>query len=179
MRPTLTVLAIALLLSVVGCAKSPGALQWRPDPTPGLLAVDAAAHERAQLKDALISLRRVHFAYDSTELTASSRAALVDARAKLGDNPGVHLFVEGHADDRGSTEYNIGLGAQRGIVVASYLEHLGVSSNRLHVVSYGEERPLIEEHTEAAWAKNRRVDFRIMQGEVEVVLEESQTVAQR
>ena len=177
MRLTLLVLAIALF--TVGCAKRPGALQWQPDPDPGLLAIDAAAHERGQLIDALISLRRVHFAYDSIELTPDSRDALVDARKKLGDNPSVHLYVEGHADERGSTEYNLGLGEQRATIVADYLADLGIGADRLHVVSYGEERPLIEASTEAAWAKNRRVDFRIMQGGLEIFVEEGQTVALR
>lgn len=173
------VLTIACLLFVTGCAKKPGALSWKPDPDPGLLAVDAEAFERAQLEEALITLRRVHFAYDSVELTPDSRDALVTAREKLGNNPSVRLFVEGHADERGTTEYNIGLGERRANVVADYLAALGVSTDRLHVVSYGEERPLVDAPNEAAWAKNRRVDFRIMQGEFEIVVEEGRTVAHR
>lgn len=173
------VLTTCLFITSIGCTKAPGALQWKPDPDLGLLAVDAAAHERAQLEDALISLRRVHFAYDSAELTLASRDALVDARHKLGDNPSVQLFVEGHADERGATEYNIGLGEERATVVANYLGALGVAADRLHIVSYGEERPLVEGQTDEAFAKNRRVDFRIMQGGLEVVTEETQTVAQR
>lgn len=177
MRLTLVLTIVCLLAA--SCAKRPGPLNWKPDTNYALLDVDADAFERQQLEDALLSLRRVHFGYDSAELTPESREALVDARAKLGDNPKVNLFVEGHADERGSTEYNIGLGEKRANAVTNYLAALGVDRARLHVVSYGEERPLIEASTEAAWAKNRRVDFRIMQGDIEIVVREGDTVAKR
>jgi peptidoglycan-associated lipoprotein len=64
--------------------------------------------------------------------------------------------VEGHADERGTPEYNIALGERRAKAVVTYLENLGVSSSQLSVVSYGEEKPVANEHTEAAFAKNRR-----------------------
>ena len=177
MRLTLVLTVVCLLAT--SCAKRPGPLNWKPDAEYALLPVDGDAYEREQLKEALISLRRVHFGYDSAELTLESRNALVAARMKLGDNPNVNLFVEGHADERGSTEYNIGLGEKRAVAVTNYLASLGVDRGRLHVVSYGEERPLVEASTEEAWAKNRRVDFRIMQGDIEIVVRESDTVAAR
>lgn len=172
-------IAISMTMLTIGCAKQPGALKWQPTQEMALLPVDAGAHERAELQEALISLQRVHFAYDSTELTTESKDALVTAHSKLGANPNVQLFVEGHADERGGTEYNIGLGEERGRVVANYLTALGMAPERLTVVSYGEERPLVAERSEDAWAKNRRVDFRIMQGELQIVLEDGNTVAQR
>lgn len=166
-----SVLMFALLLLTMGCAKRPGPLTWRPDPDPGLLAIDAAdAKERAELREALVHLQRVHFDYDSAILSEESRNALIEARLKLGDKPTVHVFVEGHADERGSTEYNVGLGEERGRVVAKYLEALGMAPDRLHVISYGEEKPLVDGHDETAWAANRRVDFRVMRGDLEIEL---------
>ena len=71
-------------------------------------------------------------------------------------NPSVKVLVEGHADERGTPEYNIALGESRGKSVAKYLQSLGVSDSQISVVSYGEEKPMIKSRTEEAFAKNRR-----------------------
>ena len=67
--------------------------------------------------------------------------------------------IEGHADERGTGEYNLALGSERAQVVMEYLSALGISSNRLSTVSYGEELPVCREKTEECWQKNRRADF--------------------
>lgn len=128
------------------------------------------------LRDAILALRRVHFGFDSAELTDDSRNALKEAASKLADKNLVHLYVEGHADQAGETEYNMTLGEKRAKAVSGYLEKLGVGGDRLHIVSYGEEVPLKEGGTKAALAANRRVDFKLMRGDLELVLEESAVI---
>lgn len=137
-----------------------------------------AQTERAEgeLREVLITLRRVHFQLDSTELTEDSRAALSEAGPKLARHPEVHLYVDGHADERGTEEYNVALGERRARVVADYLARLGVAQDNLHIVSFGEGKPLVNQSDSVAMAKNRRVDFRLMRGDIQLVVEESQLV---
>ena len=130
------------------------------------------------VRDAILALQRVHFALDSSDLNEPSQQALTEAAAKLKNQQEVHLYVEGHADAQGETEYNLQLGEKRAKVVQQYLSRLGVAPERLHVVSYGEEKPLTSADTSAAYAQNRRVDFRLMKGDVEMVLESSPTAEQ-
>lgn len=122
--------------------------------------------------DVLIALRRVHFAFDSSELSEDSRAALAEAGKKLATRPDVHLYVDGHADERGTGEYNIALGERRARAVVEYLTRMGVSPDNLHAVSFGEEKPIAAGSDSMAHAKNRRVDFRLMRGDVRLVIEE-------
>lgn len=85
----------------------------------------------------------------------------LNAHAKyLLANPDASLVLEGHADERGTREYNIALGERRAKAVARYLSVQGVSSSQIEVVSYGEERPAMMGHNETAWAKNRRVELK-------------------
>lgn len=132
-----------------------------------------------ELRDVLITLRRVHFQLDSTELTEESRAALSEAGPKLARHPDVHLYVDGHADERGTEEYNVALGERRARVVAEYLTRLGVAADNLHVVSFGEGQPLVNQSDSVAMAKNRRVDFRLMRGDIQLVVEESSLVGDK
>lgn len=100
---------------------------------------------------------RVHFAFDSASLTDEARE-LIRAHAEyLKANTGIEVVLEGHADERGSREYNLGLGERRAKSVRRILLVQGVSSDRLEIVSYGEERPLVDGSNEEAYQKNRRV----------------------
>jgi peptidoglycan-associated lipoprotein len=134
---------------------------------------------QGELRDVLITLRRVHFSFDSDELTEDSRAALAEAGPKLARHPDVHLYVDGHADQRGTEEYNVALGERRAQVVADYLMRMGVVKEQLHIVSFGEGRPLVDQETDVAMAKNRRVDFRLMRGDIRLVVEEGPTLDDR
>lgn len=138
----------------------------------------AASTETAtgDLRDALLSLQRVHFALDSYSLSDEARTALDEAANKLRGHADVALYVQGHADERGTAEYNLGLGERRGRAVADHLVRLGIGADRLSVVSYGEELPLVAGSDQSALAANRRVDFRLMRGEIQIVLEESARV---
>lgn len=104
-------------------------------------------------------LARVHFDFDKYDLTAAARKTLSANAEFLQANPGVRIRIEGHCDERGTTEYNLALGERRAKSAFQYLMDLGVDPNRMSVVSYGEEQPLDPGQNEAAWALNRRDEF--------------------
>ena len=123
-------------------------------------AKEAAAEEEEEL--ALQDLReQVYFAFDSSDLKSEARELLQEKAAILEDNPALKVIIEGHCDERGTQEYNLALGERRARAAYEFLILLGIDAQRLQIVSYGEERPAIDGHNEAAWAKNRRCEFKI------------------
>ena len=98
----------------------------------------------------------VNFDFDSAELTVSARSTLNRQAAFLSLNPDLMIVIEGHADERGTREYNLALGDRRATAVRDYLVAKGINSARVRTVSYGKERPALAGSDEAAWAKNRR-----------------------
>ena len=99
---------------------------------------------------------RVFFAYDSDSVAASAQATLSKQAKWLKANPSVAIAVEGHADERGTREYNLALGDRRASSVKDYLMSQGISSNRISTISYGKERPVKSGSNDTAWAQNRR-----------------------
>ena len=102
---------------------------------------------------------RVHFEFDSSAIDSESRAIIEAHAAYLAANPDVLLSLEGHADERGTREYNLALGERRGQAVGRMLRLLGVEDDRLTVTSYGEENPIATGSNESAWRLNRRAEF--------------------
>ncbi|RMF47475.1 MAG: peptidoglycan-associated lipoprotein Pal, partial [Deltaproteobacteria bacterium] len=105
-------------------------------------------------------LQRIHFDFDQFTLSPEARDILAANAALLNANPGLKVRIEGHCDERGSDEYNLALGERRAVAARDYLVSLGVAADRLSTISYGEEMPLDAGHDEAAWAKNRRAEFK-------------------
>lgn len=103
--------------------------------------------------------RVIYFEYDSAEVAAEDRETVAAHAKLLASNPGVTVTLEGHADERGSREYNIGLGDRRAQAVRKLLELQGASVNQFRTVSYGEERPATDGHDESSWRLNRRVEL--------------------
>jgi peptidoglycan-associated lipoprotein len=101
----------------------------------------------------------VFFAYDSSEVDAQGQAALNANAEILKQYPGWTITIEGHADERGTAEYNLALGERRALSARNYLVSLGIAADRLRTISYGKEFPFDPGHNEAAWAKNRRAHF--------------------
>jgi len=101
-------------------------------------------------------IRDAFFGYDESTLTDQAQAALSASATWLRQNSNYNLLVEGHCDERGTEQYNLALGDRRAAIVREYLITLGVEGGRIRTVSYGEERPFDEAHTESAWAQNRR-----------------------
>ncbi len=109
--------------------------------------------------DSLLDKRIVYFEYNSSLLTLEAETVVQAHAQYLASNPGVQIILEGHADERGTREYNLALGEDRAKSVANVLEVRGVGSGRIQIVSYGEERPVALGSDEAAWALNRRVEI--------------------
>ena len=109
--------------------------------------------------DACLRQRVVYFDFDQDALRPEFQAAMACHAKYLRDRPSARMSLEGNADERGSREYNLGLGERRGNAVSSALQANGGSASQITVVSYGEERPTCNESTEDCWAKNRRVEI--------------------
>ena len=103
---------------------------------------------------------RVFFATNESVLTTASRETLRKQAAWLRKNSKINVVLEGHADERGTREYNLALGQRRSESVSSYLIANGLSNSRMEAISYGEERPLILGSFESSWQKNRRVEIK-------------------
>jgi len=107
------------------------------------------------------SLGDVFFDYDKYNIRSDAKSALNKNARWLKRYGGVEIQVEGHCDERGSSEYNMALGQRRATSVRNYLISLGVDPERIYTISYGEERPFAMGHNEEAWAQNRRGHFLI------------------
>ncbi len=132
-------------------------------------AEQMARDEASRLEQLRVALRdtlgqRVHFAFDRAEIRPDDRLVLDRKEVLLRTYPKVTLRIAGHADERGSDEYNFALGARRAAAARTYLVNRGIAQDRLEVVSYGEERPLIAGHDESAWSMNRRNEFTVVAG---------------
>jgi peptidoglycan-associated lipoprotein len=159
-------LFIILATAAVGvsCSKSKGV---KEDPTqvgettgdPSItsepMSFDASGSDSGRID----GLQTIFFAYDQAQLTGEARRALQGNADWIKGHNDVVVQVEGHCDSRGSTEYNLALGERRAKAVRAYLVSLGVDANRLSVMSYGEEKPLVQGESEDAWTKNRRANF--------------------
>ena len=109
---------------------------------------------------AVLANAMIHFEYDHYNLTARSIQTLKGVSKLMNDNPKIILSIEGHADERGTREYNLALGQRRAESVASYLVASGTNKNRLVTKSFGEERPIALGSNDSAWSKNRRVEIK-------------------
>jgi len=119
-----------------------------------------SAKELKDFKD-VVDLPDIHFDFDSYEIRADA-ARILEASARwLKSNPRHLVLIEGHADERGTNEYNIALGERRAKAAMNYLVSYGVQASRISRISYGEERALCTQRTEECWAKNRRAHFAV------------------
>jgi peptidoglycan-associated lipoprotein len=99
---------------------------------------------------------RVYFGYDKSDISAEARKILENQAAWMKKNGAVTVTIEGHADERGTREYNLALGERRATAVKNVLVALGIPASRVSTISYGKERPAVVGSTEGAWAQNRR-----------------------
>lgn len=104
----------------------------------------------------------IYFDFDKSDLKPPARAVLTKKGEWLRANPQFSLRIEGHCDDRGSDAYNLALGERRAAAAEKFLKELGISADRVSIMSYGEEKPADPGHNEEAWAKNRRDEFKLL-----------------
>ena len=124
----------------------------------------AARREAERIRDILQN--RIHFDYDMADIRDDARRILDEKVSVLRTEPTIRLRIEGHADERGSTEYNIALGTRRATSVVNYFGGFGIDAIRFQTLSYGEERPLLEGQGEGAWSQNRRAEFIVTAGPI-------------
>jgi len=148
--PLVATLLVAVALA--GCARG-------PDNDPGTLGAIGAAGQAAAgtTQDFVVNVGdRVFFETDSTDLTTQARTTLDRQAQWLARYPQFAITIEGHADERGTREYNIALGARRATTVRDYLSARGVGSNRIKTISFGKERPVAVCNDISCWSQNRR-----------------------
>jgi peptidoglycan-associated lipoprotein len=133
-----------------------------PTPRPSPVAVDTVRSTPDTRGTTLAE--RIHFALDRADLSPEARTTLAAKAEILRASPNVTLRIAGHADERGSDEYNLALSKRRAAEAKRFLVQQGVDSTRLETVGYGEEQPLDTGATEPAWAANRRAEFSLIGG---------------
>jgi peptidoglycan-associated lipoprotein len=129
-----------------------------PPPPPEQKPAEPAA--RSEAVPGPERLQTVYFGFNDASLTEEAKEMLSRNAEYLRQRPGLRVQIEGHCDERGSTEYNLALGERRAYTVKTFLIKLGVEAQRLEIISYGEENPADPRHNEIAWARNRRAEFR-------------------
>ena len=147
LKRILIVVFACLALTACATAKKAGTGKMQGDVYTGLDTVEYLA---SGVKD------RVFFATNKSTLTTASRDTLRTQAAWMRKNEDITVSVEGHADERGTREYNLALGDRRANAVKDYLMTYGISANRVSVISYGKERPVNSGSTPLAWSQNRR-----------------------
>jgi peptidoglycan-associated lipoprotein len=173
---------VLILIAVIGASLAAGCSSHKPRPT--ATSTNASTTDESQTagadassafgaagsgaangagvagpSGAQLQNRTIYFDFDSSEVKSEYNSLIVAHAHYLASNPSIRVRLEGNTDERGSREYNIGLGERRAQAVRRALTLQGVTDAQITTVSYGEERPAVTGHTEEAWARNRRVDI--------------------
>lgn len=169
----IAVVALCSLLAV-GCAKKPAGQDGGEAPVEttmpaeqpsgvdntGMTETSVGEQVPMDLEAVARQLQRVYFDFDQFTLSSEARDILAANAALLQATTALNIRIEGHCDERGSDEYNLALGERRAVAARDYLVSLGVAADRIATISYGEEMPLDPASSDAAWAKNRRAEFK-------------------
>ena len=158
------ILGVSFLAVVLACASDGGsgssqgdsgsASQGRMDPGMGDSGRGTSGVERSSRE-----FRTVYFDFDQAALREDGRRDLRHNADIMKSDRSMRVEIQGNADERGSTEYNLALGMRRADTAKRYITDLGIAASRVVTISYGEENPAVRGHNEAAWARNRRDDF--------------------
>jgi len=175
MKATVPILAVGFCLGIFACAKKkepvwvepppppPPVIEREPEPVRQAPQEDPLEAERRRLEALMNKIMSddVYFEFDQATLTSSAKDILTEVGTILKRESRFTVLTEGHTDERGTENYNLGLGMRRADAVVKFLTNYGVASGRLTKVSYGEEQPKAAGHSEDAWAQNRRAAFRV------------------
>lgn len=176
MKRNVWLVALVMVAATAACGKRQAPVQPEPQtpppvqappparPAPAPTNNDAAAREAERRRVIAILEQVVHFDYDEATIRADAQQLLAAKVPVLRANPGIRIRLEGHADERGSVEYNLALGMRRANAVRQYLSEFGIDASRFETFSYGEDRPVRQGATDSAWSQNRRAEFRIVTG---------------
>lgn len=152
------VLVLSIVLGLVGCASCKGSKYAKRDDALGI--ADAAKFYGEEITPAqereLLNTKVIYFAYDDFSITPDNKLVVLAHARKLLQNDKLRMRVDGHTDERGSREYNIGLGERRANAVRNLMALKGVNEDKLVTVSYGKEKPVALGHSEDSWKQNRR-----------------------
>lgn len=161
---------LSITLGISACAKKQTVApedQIVPEQEAQVVVEDIKFTEEPSIRDANIekktALETIYFNLDSSSLDMDAMDILKENEKYLMENPDINIVVEGHCDERGTTEYNLALGQRRALKVKEYYVQLGIAPNRIATISYGEEMPAVKMSTESAWAKNRRAETKIIE----------------
>ena len=136
----------------------PPVVEETPAPMPRL--PDTLGEGRRSVQSRITAtFKTIYFEYDQSALSPEGQSTLEAIGQLMKAVPSLTVRIEGNADERGTNEYNLALGDRRAMTVQAYLKSYGIATSRLTPISYGEEKPAVDGHDEAAWSKNRRVDF--------------------
>lgn len=145
--------------AAAGMPGEAGAPGEQPPETAALPGREAVQVHPLDDPDSILAKRVIYFGYDESAVDGEYRSVVAAHAEYLAGNPEAHVVLQGHADERGSREYNIGLGERRAEAVRRLLLFQGAADDQIRTVSYGEERPAVNGHDEPAWAQNRRVEI--------------------
>lgn len=164
------ILALIAAAALAGCSSTPEDTSSAEDATGygtessvdgGALGGDYGAAEEptTEVMDPALSIRVVYFDFDKATVRPDAVATLKAHASYLSKTPSARMRIEGHADERGTREYNMALGERRAKAAASFLAANGASASQLEIISYGEERPMSLGHDNSSWSKNRRSEL--------------------
>ena len=160
---TRVLIAVSIALALGACRSKPEVVEGPSDggtPVGPTTGTTDGRYTQADLDtDACLRQRTVYFDFDQDTLRPEFQAIMACHAKYLNDQPQSRVTLEGNADERGTREYNLGLGERRGNAVSGALQGAGGSASQITVVSYGEERPTCNDSMESCWSQNRRVEI--------------------
>jgi len=156
LKSTLYMTAVLIALGASSCTKD----EKKPAEPVAPVSTEAPASTSTPASStAELTTTPIYFGFDDYTLTSEAQSTLTALADGMKANKSAVIQIEGHCDERGTVEYNLALGERRAQSVKNFLSQLGVEGARLSTISYGEEKPVVQGHSEDAWVKNRRAEF--------------------
>jgi len=159
MKEVVIMIAIAAVTVMSGCSHTKKGAAAPDTTAPQVVASEP--EETDVMAEGKI-LNTIYFDFDKSDLQPNAIEVLKKIGNWLSKNPNTKIRIEGHCDERGTDEYNIALGERRALAAKNYLATMGIPMQNVNTLSFGEEKPADPGHNEAAWAKNRRAEFKIV-----------------